>query len=94
VPASIESGGLTCLEAAACGTPVIAFGLGSLPEYVCDGVTGFVVEDIESMAAAVARTGEIDPAQARAWIVEHHSQARMVDGYEQAARDVARGERW
>ena len=50
--------------------------------------------DHDSMAAAVARTGEIDPAQARAWIVEHHSQARMVDGYEQAARDVARGERW
>jgi glycosyltransferase involved in cell wall biosynthesis len=94
VPAGIESGGLTCLEAAACGTPVIAFDLGGLPEYVCEGVTGFLVPDIDSMAGAVARVGEIVPEKARAWVAAERSLSHMMDDYERALQDVARGERW
>lgn len=94
VPASIESGGLTCLEAAACGTPVIAFGLASLPEYVADGVTGFVVDNVSDMAAAIARTAEIMPAAARAWVAEYRGLDQMIDAHERALLDAARGERW
>lgn len=94
VPASIESGGLTCLESAACGTPVIAFRLSSLPEYVADGITGWLVEDIDGMAAAIERADTLDPQRAHAWVAEYRGVARMIDEFEQAARDVARGERW
>lgn len=94
VPASIESGGLTCLEAAACGTPVIAFGLASLPEYVADGVTGFVVDDVSDMASAIEQTGEIVPSTARAWVAEHRGLSQMIEAYERALLDVAHGERW
>ena len=60
-----EPFGLVMTEAMACGTPVIAFPKGSVPEVVADGETGFLVEDENEMAAAVGRLGEIDPARCR-----------------------------
>lgn len=94
VPAAVESGGLVCLEAAACGVPVVAYGLGGLPEYVAEGVTGFLVDDVQAMADAVANLDAIEPPVARVWVERHRALAHMVDAYEQALEDVANGERW
>jgi glycosyltransferase involved in cell wall biosynthesis len=60
-----ETSSLVAMEALASGTPVIAFRAGALPEIVEHGVTGFVVDDAEEMAAAMGRLGAIDPAACR-----------------------------
>jgi glycosyltransferase involved in cell wall biosynthesis len=60
-----EPFGMVMVEALACGTPVIAFREGAAPEIVQDGVNGFVVDDEEGMARAVARLGDLDPAACR-----------------------------
>ncbi len=54
-----EPFGLVMIEAMACGTPVIAYPLGSVPEIVRDGVTGFIVPDLENAVRAVKRIKEI-----------------------------------
>jgi glycosyltransferase involved in cell wall biosynthesis len=50
-----EPFGLVMTEAMACGTPVVAWRNGSVPEVVADGETGFIVESVQEMAAAVDR---------------------------------------
>jgi glycosyltransferase involved in cell wall biosynthesis len=60
-----EPFGMAMVEAMACGTPVLAFREGSTPEVVEEGVSGFVCEDEEEMAAAVGRLGELDPEACR-----------------------------
>jgi len=69
------------MEALACGTPVIAFRAGALPEIVEHGVTGFVVDDVEQMAEAIRRADTIDPAACRAAAQTRFSAARMADTY-------------
>ena len=54
-----EPFGLVMIEAMACGTPVIAFNRGSVPEVIDDGVTGFVVEDVNGAIGAVDRLGHL-----------------------------------
>jgi glycosyltransferase involved in cell wall biosynthesis len=81
-----EPFGLVMVEALACGTPVIAFPEGSAPEVVRDGTTGFVVEDEEAMAAAVARLGELDPEACRAECEKRFGVSAVVDGYETVYR--------
>jgi len=76
-----EPFGLVMLEAMATGTPVIALRNGSVPEVVRDGVTGFVVDDLEQMIACVGRLGEIDPAACRGHVEEHFTVGRLVDDY-------------
>jgi glycosyltransferase involved in cell wall biosynthesis len=76
-----EPFGLSVVEALATGTPVIAHPLGSLPEIVRPGSTGFLVVDIAGAAAAVAMLGRIDPARCRADAVERFDQWRMVRAY-------------
>jgi glycosyltransferase involved in cell wall biosynthesis len=78
-----ETSSLVAMEAAACGTPVIAFRRGALPEVVRHGVTGFLVDSVEEMAQAVARLEEISPAACRRHAEENFSAARMADDYEQ-----------
>lgn len=58
-----ETSSLVAMEALACGTPVIAFPSGALPEIVEDGVTGFLVRDVDEMAAAIARIAALDHAE-------------------------------
>src|SRR5438270_2278207 len=57
-----EPFGLAMIEAMACGTPVIAFGRGSVPEVVDDGITGFIVDDEAQAAAAAKRLNRLDRA--------------------------------
>jgi glycosyltransferase involved in cell wall biosynthesis len=76
-----EPFGLVMIEAMACGTPVIAFRRGSVPEVITEGVTGFVVEDVAGAVAAVARVSTIDRRRCRAAFEERFVAARMVANY-------------
>jgi hypothetical protein len=76
------------IEAMACGTPVIAFNHGSVPEVVTDGVSGFVVETVEEAVAAVARIAEIDRGGVRAAFEERFSVDVMAANYEAAYKAV------
>ena len=61
-----EPFGLVMIEAMACGTPVIAFNQGAVPEVIRDGKTGFIVENVEQAVHAVAHLDTIDRAVIRA----------------------------
>jgi glycosyltransferase involved in cell wall biosynthesis len=88
-----EPFGLVMTEAMACGTPVIAWRNGSVPEVVADGETGFIVDSVDEMAAAVDRVGELDPHVMRAQVKELFSAEAMVAGYERVyQRILARGD--
>ncbi|MEU4624025.1 glycosyltransferase family 4 protein [Actinoplanes sp. NPDC023801] len=76
-----EPFGLSVVESMACGTPVIAYRKGSMPEVVDEGVTGFLVENVDEAVAAVERIGEIDRAACSARARERFSADRMVDEY-------------
>jgi glycosyltransferase involved in cell wall biosynthesis len=78
-----ETSSLVAMEAAACGTPVIAFRRGALPEVVGDGVTGFLVDSVKEMAQAVTRLEQIEPAECRRHAEQNFSAARMTANYEQ-----------
>lgn len=86
-----EPFGLVMVEAMACGTPVIGFGLGSVPEVVSHGETGFVVSDVEQAAAAVDRLDEISRAACRRRVEERFTVDRMVDGYLAVYRRLLEG---
>lgn len=77
-----EPFGLTLIEAMACGCPVIAMNRGSIPEIVQNGVTGYVVEDVEGMVAAVEGIGNIDRKACREHSLTNFSVEKMADGYE------------
>ena len=77
-----EPFGLVAIESLACGTPILARPAGALPEIVRDGVDGFFAADVEGLAAAVSRVGELDRAEIRTSVVDRFSSARMADGYE------------
>ena len=76
-----EPFGFSVVEAMACGTPVIAFDRGSMPELIIDGVTGSVVSDVPSAAAAIAQVGQLDRRTIREVAVQRFSSGRMVDEY-------------
>ena len=74
-----EAFGIVMAEAMACGTPVIAFPCGSVPEIVVNGVNGFVCADVASAAAAVARIPTLDRAGVRANCESRFSGPVLVD---------------
>ena len=76
-----EPFGLSVVEAMATGTPVVAYSLGSMPEVVDEGVTGFLVHDPEEAAAAVDRVAQLDRTTVRRVAESRYSAARMVDDY-------------
>ncbi len=76
-----EPFGLVMIEAMACGTPVIAFNRGSVPEIVEDGVTGFIVEDETGAVAGVNRLGQIKRAGVRARFEDRFTARRMAADY-------------
>lgn len=84
-----EPFGLVMIEAMACGTPVIAWRCGSVPEVVDDGITGWIVESIDEAVAAVARTDLIDRARVRAVFEERFSATRMASDYVAIYRRIA-----
>lgn len=76
-----EPFGLVAIEAMACGTPVIAWDNGAMPEVVDDGVTGFVVDTIDAAVAAVASLGELDRNEVRSIFERRFSVSRMANDY-------------
>ena len=77
-----EPFGMVMMEAMACGTPVIGFNRGSVPEVVRHMTTGFVVDNADEMVEAVARIGEIDRRQCRKNAVDRFDAKAMVLAYE------------
>ncbi len=76
-----EPFGLSVVEAMACGTPVIAYPLGSMPEVIDDGVTGYLVADVEAAVAAVQKLGALERSTIRRVAEQRFGAARMVDEY-------------
>ena len=92
-----ETSSLVAREALACGTPVVAFANGALPDTIEHGRTGFLVSTVEEMAAAMGRTGALTPEACRAVARKRFSiermTARYLERYERlaaAAREPAR----
>lgn len=83
-----EPFGLSVVEAMACGTPVIAFRKGSMPEVVDEGVTGRLVENVDEAVAAVASLAGIDRGACRTRARERFGADRMVDDYISIYREV------
>jgi glycosyltransferase involved in cell wall biosynthesis len=83
-----EPFGLVMIEAMACGTPVIAFRRGSVPEVVHHGRTGFVVDEPTELPEAIRRIEEIDRRACRRHVEERFDVPVMVDGYERVFRAV------
>jgi glycosyltransferase involved in cell wall biosynthesis len=76
-----EPFGLVMIEAMACGTPVIAFNRGSAPEVVEDGLTGFIVEDVNGAIGAVDRLGHLSREKVRRRFEERFTARRMAQDY-------------
>ena len=76
-----EPFGLVLIEALACGTPVLAYRRGSIPEVIDDGITGFVCENLSEMVAAVERLGEIDRRRCRTSFEQRFTADRMARDY-------------
>jgi glycosyltransferase involved in cell wall biosynthesis len=76
-----EPFGLVMIEAMACGTPVIAYRCGSVPEIVDDGLTGVIVNDIAEAVRAIARLDSIDRRRCRAVFEQRFSAKRMASDY-------------
>jgi glycosyltransferase involved in cell wall biosynthesis len=83
-----EPFGLAMIEAMACGTPVIAFRNGSVPEVVDDGVTGFIVGDEDEAVAATQRLKSLDRARIRGVFERRFSARRMAEDYLKIYREV------
>ncbi|HUQ75670.1 MAG TPA: glycosyltransferase family 4 protein [Burkholderiales bacterium] len=85
-----EPFGLAMIEAMSCGTPIIAFRHGSVPEVVEDGRTGFIVDSIEEAVAALGKAARLDRAFVRQRFEERFSAARMAQDYLAAYRALGR----
>jgi len=86
-----EPFGLVMAEAQSCGTPVIGFKRGSVPELVKNGKTGFVVdpkEGIEGLKKALKKIDTIKPENCRKHIVENFSLEKMVENYEKTYEEI------
>jgi glycosyltransferase involved in cell wall biosynthesis len=86
-----EPFGLSMIESMACGTPVIAFNRGSIPEIIRHGETGFIVEDVDGAANAVADISEIDRRSCRADVEARFSSERMARDYIRVYRQILNG---
>jgi glycosyltransferase involved in cell wall biosynthesis len=78
-----EPFGLSVIESMACGTPVIAFDRGSMPELIENGKNGFLVSNVDEAVEAVARIHEIDRPTCRRHVEGHFTVDRMIDAYMQ-----------
>ena len=84
-----EPFGLVMIESMACGTPVIAWNCGSVPEIIEDGLTGFIVDDEAEAAAAVRRVGDLSRAAIRDRFEQRFTARRMAEDYVMLYRRLA-----
>jgi glycosyltransferase involved in cell wall biosynthesis len=85
-----ETSSLVAMEALACGTPVIAFAVGALPEIVEHGRSGLLVRDVPEMAAAIGRAGTLDPDHCRQVARQRFALERTIAAYLEVYRNLAR----
>ena len=83
-----EPFGLVMIEAMACGTPVVAYKRGSVPEVVEDGVTGYIVEDEAGAVGAVERLGDLSRSAIRKRFEERFTSRRMAHEYLEVYRSL------
>ncbi len=76
-----EPFGLSVVESMVCGTPVVAYRRGSMPEVVDEGVTGYLVSDADAAVTAVDAAAALDRSRCRERAVSRYSAARMVSDY-------------
>lgn len=76
-----EPFGLSVAEAMLCGTPVIAFNRGSMPELIKDGETGFLVKDVDEAVGAVKNLKKIKRSYCREWAESQFSSKKMAEDY-------------
>ncbi|KJS18425.1 MAG: glycosyl transferase [Peptococcaceae bacterium BRH_c4b] len=83
-----EPFGLSVVEAGACGTPVVAYNRGSMPEIIENGANGFLVGDVSSAAEAVCSLDAISRRKCRKIVEERFSRERMVEDYLSVYRKI------
>ena len=83
-----EPFGLAMIEAMACGTPVIAYRRGSVPEIVEENVSGFVVDTLEEAVTAVRRIGDLNRVNVRAEFERRFTDERMAHDYVRIYRQL------
>jgi glycosyltransferase involved in cell wall biosynthesis len=84
-----EPFGLVMVEAMACGTPIIAYRRGSVPEVMIDGVTGYIVDDEEDAVAALGRIDRIARADCRRVFEQRYTAERMARAYLEVYKRLA-----
>jgi len=86
-----EPFGLSVVESMLCGTPVVAFNRGSMPELIVPEKTGFLVDTVDEAVSALRDIRRINRAYCRRWAEENFSQERMVDQYIKIYRTIVGG---
>jgi glycosyltransferase involved in cell wall biosynthesis len=84
-----EPFGLVMIEAMACGTPIIAYDRGSVPEVMENGVTGFIVNEIDHAVEAVGRVRDLSRAGCRDVFEKRFTASRMASDYVDAFERLA-----
>jgi glycosyltransferase involved in cell wall biosynthesis len=87
-----EPFGLVLTEAMACGTPIIAYGMGSVPEVIDEGVTGYIVDSIDAAAKAVGQLDALDRRTIRRVFEKRFSVRRMCHDYLDIYQRIRNGE--
>lgn len=85
---------LVILESLACGTPVIAFGEGGIPEQIAHGETGFICKDVDDLKQAIRNIDQIKPQTCREYAEKHYSVSRMANDYLALYQQAINGEQW
>lgn len=83
-----EPFGLSVAEAMLCGTPVIAFNKGAMPELIQSGRTGFLVDNVNQAVEAVGQIGKIHRPNCRKWAKNNFSRQKMANDYLTVYRQV------
>jgi glycosyltransferase involved in cell wall biosynthesis len=89
-----EPFGLVLIEALACGTPVVAYRRGSIPEIIEDGRTGFICDDLNAMVTALSRLSLIQRQDCRRAFEARFTVARMAKDYVAQYENLLSNNRW
>jgi len=83
-----EPFGLSIIESMACGTPVIAYPLGSMPELIKDNINGYLVNDENQFLEAIEKVGKIDRSGCREYVENKFSREKMVSEYSRIYQQI------